>query len=142
MFVLYAFSPCKSQSSQTLHGTPLGQGEGQDGVDRTERGGGWNPSSFQKRVENFRIFKKCRKCSQISEVLASCFYIFALPLVKGYLSIQNFLRPGYLETPLLERYSKCPIQKIRTGGWFLNNLRTKGDKDLRFSPLDTRDSGV
>jgi hypothetical protein len=56
-------------------------------------GEGWRkffPLSFQKMVENVQIFKKCRKCSPISEVLASCFYIFALPLVKGYFSIQNF----------------------------------------------------
>ncbi len=40
MYVLYAFRHCTSQCNQTLHGTPLGPGEGQDGVGGTEMGMG------------------------------------------------------------------------------------------------------
>jgi hypothetical protein len=59
---------------------------------------------------------------------------------RGLLFDPKFWPPGYLVTPFLERYGKCPIQIVRACDCFLNNLRTKGDKDRRFSPFDTRDS--
>ena len=61
---------------------------------------------------------------------------------EGLFFDPKFLPPGYLVAPLLERYSKCSIQKVRARDCFLDNSRTKVDKELRFSLLDTRDSRV
>jgi hypothetical protein len=61
---------------------------------------------------------------------------------QGLLFRPKFLPPGYLETPLLERYSKCSIQKVHASDYFLNNSRTKRDNDLKFSLLGRRDSRI
>ncbi len=61
---------------------------------------------------------------------------------RGLLFDPKFWPPGYLVTFMLERYSKCPVQKVHACDCFLNNSTTKGDKDMRFSALDTRDSTV
>ncbi len=63
LFVLYAFS-------QTLHGTPLGPGEGQDRVEGTEGEGLVKSPQFSKNGGKFfGVFERCRKCSPISEYL-------------------------------------------------------------------------
>jgi hypothetical protein len=64
------------------------------------------------------------------------------PLIKSHFATQIFLLPMCLVTPLLEQYSKRPIQKVRPYGCLLNNSRTKKDNDLQFSPFDTRESGI
>jgi hypothetical protein len=49
----------------------------------------------------FGFFKKSRKCSPISEVLASCFYIFALPFIKGYFSITKLFTSKVLRNAIV-----------------------------------------
>ena len=49
--------------------------------------------------------------------------------------------------PVVSRYLDEPIyiqsvQKVRACDCFLNNSRTKGDRDLRFSPLDSHDDSA
>jgi hypothetical protein len=65
--------------------------------------------------------------------------LFRLGEGRGLLFYPKYWSPGYLITQLLERYSEWPIEKVRAYDCFFNNSRTKGDKDMRFSPLDTRD---
>ncbi len=58
MYVLYAFRHRRSQCNQTLHGTPLGPGEGQDGIGGTERGMGKSSPQFFKNGEKIFGFLK------------------------------------------------------------------------------------
>jgi hypothetical protein len=79
-----------------------------------------------------------------SDFWGTCILLLYLrtALSQGLLFNTKLFTSGVLRNPIVGAVRKCPIQKIRTCDWFLNNLRTEGDKDLRFSSLDTRDSGV
>ena len=61
---------------------------------------------------------------------------------QGILFDPKFWPPGCLGTLLLEYHSRHSIKKVRACDYFLNNSRTKEDKDLWFSPFDTTDSGA
>ena len=51
-------------------------------------------------------------------------------------------RPGYLVTRFLLHSSMFRIRRVRMNDFLFNAPRTRGDKDLRFSPFEARVSKV
>jgi len=65
-----------------------------------------------------------------------------LPLGQKLSFNRKFLRRGCSVTSLLKHHSMCSIEKIRTCNCFVNKSTAKGDQDLMFSLLHTRNSKV
>jgi hypothetical protein len=92
--------------------------------------------SFRKIAENFFIFfqKLSRIQSDFLHYPSPDFKSAHCLWIKSQYSTQLFLPPlrGTYWPQLLEWYSKCLMQKVQTCYCFLNNLRTKGNKNWDF----------
>jgi hypothetical protein len=124
MYILYAFRHHTSQSSQNLHGIPLGREELQDEVRAPEGGWEMSPPSFLKFLENLIRFFRYPSPAFKS---ARCLWI------KSHYLTQFFFTSEVLSN--LNCWIGTLSVPSKKSERFLNKLRIKGNKNLRFSSL-------